>query len=95
MAGIRDYFAANMPELLVVGPCRQGAQLEGSKDFAKRFMERHGIPTARYRSFTADTLDDGAVSLSSFRLLMCLRPMDWLPVKVCSYFPISSRPRHR
>lgn len=48
-----------MPELLVVGPCRQGAQLEGSKDFAKRFMERHGIPTARYRSFTADTLDDG------------------------------------
>lgn len=59
VAGIRDYFAANMPELLVVGPCRQGAQLEGSKDFAKRFMERHGIPTARYRSFTADTLDDG------------------------------------
>lgn len=59
VAGIRDYFADNMPELLVVGPCRQGAELEGSKDFAKRFMERHSIPTARYRSFTAETLEDG------------------------------------
>ncbi len=54
--GIVDYFAAH-PELKyipVIGPSAQGAQLEGSKDFAKGFMMRHGIPTAAYRSFTAD-----------------------------------------
>ncbi len=51
--GIVDYFA-NHPELKyipVIGPSQQGAQLEGSKDFAKEFMMRHGIPTASYRSF--------------------------------------------
>jgi len=52
--GIRDYFE-NEPALQhiwVVGPGSAGAQLEGSKDFAKQFMARHGIPTAAYRSFT-------------------------------------------
>ncbi|MDR1170977.1 MAG: phosphoribosylamine--glycine ligase [Bacteroidales bacterium] len=52
--GIADYFASR-PELKhipVIGPPAQGAQLEGSKDFAKKFMLRHGIPTAAYRSFT-------------------------------------------
>jgi phosphoribosylamine--glycine ligase len=52
--GIADYFAGH-PELKhipVIGPSAQGAQLEGSKDFAKEFMMRHGIPTAAYRSFT-------------------------------------------
>ena len=52
--GIVDYFLAH-PELKhipVIGPSAQGAQLEGSKDFAKEFMTRHGIPTAAYRSFT-------------------------------------------
>ncbi|MDR1155972.1 MAG: phosphoribosylamine--glycine ligase [Bacteroidales bacterium] len=54
VGGIVDYFAAH-PELKhipVIGPPAQGAQLEGSKDFAKEFMLRHGIPTAAYRSFT-------------------------------------------
>lgn len=55
--GIYDYF--NERGILVVGPSRAGAALEGSKDFAKQFMERHGIPTARYRSFTADTVEEG------------------------------------
>lgn len=55
--GIYDYF--NERGILVVGPSRAGAALEGSKDFAKQFMERHGIPTARYRSFTADTIEEG------------------------------------
>ncbi len=55
--GIYDYFKEkNIP---VVGPSKKGARLEGSKDFAKRFMQRHGIPTARYRSFTAETLEEG------------------------------------
>ena len=52
--GIVDYFAGH-PELKhipVIGPSAQGAQMEGSKDFAKEFMMRHGIPTAAYRSFT-------------------------------------------
>ncbi len=54
--GIADYFSAH-PELSsipVIGPMQQGAQLEGSKDFAKKFMMRHGIPTAAYRCFTAN-----------------------------------------
>ena len=59
VAGIWDYFRENMPEVSVVGPSKAGAALEGSKDFAKQFMVRHNIPTARYRSFTAETIEDG------------------------------------
>jgi len=59
VAGITDFLAVEAPGVLVVGPSKAGAQLEGSKDFAKRFMEAEGIPTARYRSFTATTLDEG------------------------------------
>ncbi len=55
--GIYDYFAGS--DILVVGPSKAGAALEGSKDFAKQFMVRHGIPTARYRSFTPETLEEG------------------------------------
>jgi len=52
--GIVDYFAVHpdLKNIQVIGPSAQGAQLEGSKDFAKAFMMRHGIPTAAYRSFT-------------------------------------------
>ncbi|MDE5607790.1 MAG: phosphoribosylamine--glycine ligase [Muribaculaceae bacterium] len=57
VAGIYDYFESK--PVLVVGPSKAGAALEGSKDFAKDFMTRHGIPTARYRSFTAATIEDG------------------------------------
>ena len=57
VAGITDYFEGK--DVLVVGPTKAGAELEGSKDVAKAFMTRHEIPTARYRSFTADTLDEG------------------------------------
>lgn len=59
VAGITDFFRERRPHLLVVGPEKAGAELEGSKDFAKRFMTRHGIPTARFRSFTAETLAEG------------------------------------
>lgn len=59
VAGIRDFFAVRKPGLLIVGPGADGAALEGSKDFAKQFMTEAGIPTARYRSFTADTLAEG------------------------------------
>lgn len=57
--GIWDYFQAHNPSILVVGPSKAGAQLEGSKDYAKAFMTHLGIPTARYRSFSAETLQDG------------------------------------
>lgn len=65
VAGIYDYFESD--PVLVVGPSKAGAALEGSKDFAKRFMARHGIPTAAYRSFTADTVDEGCRFLASLK----------------------------
>lgn len=59
VAGITDYFRENLPSLLVVGPEKAGAMLEGSKDFAKQFMVENNIPTARYRSFTLDNIEEG------------------------------------
>ncbi len=59
--GVYDFFVSD-PDLAsvpVIGPSKEGAQLEGSKDFAKGFMMRHQIPTARYKSFTAATLQEG------------------------------------
>ena len=59
--GIYDYFRDD-PELKdvpVIGPSKEGAMLEGSKDFAKGFMQRHGIPTAAYRTFSAETMEEG------------------------------------
>ncbi len=67
VAGIRDYFAEKMPDLLLVGPAADGAALEGSKDFAKQFMQRHGIPTAAYRSFTSETVEEGCKFLETLR----------------------------
>lgn len=55
--GIYDYFEND--KILVVGPSKAGAALEGSKDFAKQFMVKNNIPTARYRSFTAETIEEG------------------------------------
>lgn len=65
--GIYDYFK-NDPALTsipVIGPSKAGAQLEGSKDFAKAFMQRHHIPTARYKSITAANLQEGYDFLES------------------------------
>ena len=65
--GIYDYFQ-NSPEtkhIAIIGPTAEGARLEGSKEFAKEFMQRHHIPTARYKSITADTLEEGFAFLES------------------------------
>lgn len=69
VAGIFDYFAADaaLCEIPVIGPSKVGAQLEGSKDFAKEFMARHGIPTAQHLSVEADTIEDGYRFLESMK----------------------------
>ena len=59
-----DPRTANVP---VIGPSKSGARLEGSKDFAKAFMQRHGIPTARYATFDGTTLDEGLHFLETLR----------------------------
>ncbi len=65
--GIYDYFKgeAGLKDIPVIGPSKSGARLEGSKDFAKAFMMRHGIPTARYKSISKDTIDEGYAFLES------------------------------
>ena len=67
VAGITDYFKANeaLKGVKVIGPSKAGAQLEGSKDFAKGFMARHHIPTAAYLSVTADNIEEGFAFLES------------------------------
>lgn len=58
--GIRDYFEADprLKDMLMVGPGKAGAQLEGSKDFSKRFMVRHGIPTAEAKTFQVNQMEE-------------------------------------
>ncbi|MGW8122679.1 phosphoribosylamine--glycine ligase [Roseivirga echinicomitans] len=65
--GIRDYFEKDnqLKNVLLVGPGAAGAQLEGSKDFSKDFMNRHGIPTAKSKTFTINTLEEGLNYVSS------------------------------
>ena len=69
VAGIADYFAetASLKHVMVVGPSKQGAMLEGSKDYAKAFMMRHNIPTARYQTFTRETLKEGEAFLDTLQ----------------------------
>ena len=67
--GIHDFISqdpdiANVP---VIGPMKEAAMLEGSKEFAKEFMNRHGIPTAAYKSFDSDSLDEGIEFLETMQ----------------------------
>lgn len=67
--GIYDYFKGDekLKQITVIGPSAFGAQLEGSKDFAKQFMIRHNIPTAKYLSVTKDNLSEGKAFLQSLK----------------------------
>jgi phosphoribosylamine--glycine ligase len=67
--GITDYFKADeaLKDIPVVGPSKYGAQMEGSKEFAKQFMMRHGIPTAAYQAFTKETLQEGIAFLRTLK----------------------------
>ena len=63
--GVYDFFRDDeqLKDIPVIGPSKAGATLEGSKDFAKAFMMRHNIPTARYQTFTQDNLAEGIAFL--------------------------------
>ena len=65
--GIYDYFAARpaLAHVPVIGPSKAGAVLEGSKDFAKAFMQRHNIPTAAYRTFDGTQVEEGCAFLAT------------------------------
>lgn len=67
--GIYDFFQQNdaLKDIPVIGPSKAAAQLEGSKEFAKEFMIRHGVPTAKYASFTAETTEQGCEFLASLQ----------------------------
>ena len=67
--GIYDFFLndADLKDIPVIGPSTVGAQLEGSKEFAKEFLFRHNIPTAGYDSFTAETVEQGCQFLETLQ----------------------------
>jgi len=67
--GIHDYFLQDdvLKDIPVIGPKKDGAQLEGSKDFSKQFMIRHGVPTARYQSFTKSSCAAGKKFLETLQ----------------------------
>lgn len=73
--GLVDYLhaQAKTAALLIVGPSLLGATLEGSKDFSKQFMQRHGVPTAAYATFTADQLKEGLAYLDDHALPIVLK----------------------
>jgi len=65
--GVHDFFLADeaLKNIPVIGPKKDGAELEGSKEFSKKFMIKHGVPTARYESFTKENLTDGFAFLET------------------------------
>jgi phosphoribosylamine--glycine ligase len=67
VAGVHDFFLADndLKNIPVIGPKKDGALLEGSKDFSKQFMQKHGVPTARYQSFTKENLQEGFAFLET------------------------------
>jgi len=67
--GVHDFFLADeeLKNVGVIGPKKDGAELEGSKEFSKIFMEKHGIPTAKYQSFTSANLEAGYTFLESLK----------------------------
>ena len=67
--GIHDYFLSTpgLSKIKVIGPVKQGALLEGSKDYAKAFMLRHKIPTAAYKTFNENNFEEGTIFLQSLK----------------------------
>lgn len=73
--GIHDFFLNDevLKDVPVIGPRKDGAQLEGSKDFSKQFMMKHGVPTARYQSFTSATCREGKKFLETLQAPFVLK----------------------
>ena len=73
--GLYDYFKADeeLEKIYFIGPSKKGAQLEGSKAFAKAFMQRHGIPTAAYREFDASNFEEGVHYVKEHSLPVVLK----------------------
>ena len=75
VAGIYDYFTGNrnLSHIIVAGPSKAGAQLEGSKAFSKKFMQRHGIPTAAYREFDKSNFEEGLAYLEQHSMPVVIK----------------------
>jgi len=73
--GLYDYFKAddNLSKIYFIGPSKKGAQLEGSKAFAKSFMGRHNIPTAKYREFDSSNFEEGVHYVNEHPLPVVLK----------------------
>jgi len=73
--GIRDYFEndTDLKNILLIGPGKSGAQLEGSKDFSKQFMVRNNVPTAKAKTFSADQIKEGLQYLADGKLPIVLK----------------------
>ncbi len=71
--GIRDFLVSKFPNLIIVGPDAKGAQLEGSKDFTKEFLQRHKVPTATSKTFTDENFDEGISYIRSHPLPIVLK----------------------
>ncbi|MFD2529537.1 phosphoribosylamine--glycine ligase [Polaribacter marinaquae] len=67
--GVHDFFLADadLKNIPIIGPKKDGALLEGSKDFSKQFMQKHGVPTAKYQSFTKSNLEEGFAFLDTLQ----------------------------
>lgn len=83
-----DPRTANVP---VIGPSKAGAVLEGSKDFAKAFMKRHGIPTAAYETFDGEHLEDGLKFLETLQAPYVLKADGLCAGKVWKYYISTNR----
>lgn len=69
VAGVHDFFLADadLKNIPVIGPKKDGAELEGSKEFSKKFMFKHGVPTAKYEAFTKETVAEGQAFLETLQ----------------------------
>ena len=86
VAGIVDYFRNDeqLKSIKVVGPDQKAAHLEGSKDYAKQFMQEFQIPTAGYQSFTANDLEAGKAFIKSQKLPVVLKADGLAAVLSCA-----------